>query len=302
MFVIKNTTSMHSSKLLWLLPLLFLCACEAGVSEPETRYEAASAAKEPSITQESPQPDSIGKKVIRTADFSCSVSDVVAASSRIEREVVALGGHVEDSRLNNNIVSDRTLPYKPDSLRRVQVCHPSATLKLRVPSSVLDSVVNMLPSIAEFVDGRSVSQEDVTLRYLSNELLNAPAGKATKVRVSGHEALAMNRYSDEQKEKRVARAIENLDLEQRAAFSSLTISLSQHEVVRVQVLPEMTGLMTTPFYTRCYMASRTGVEIVKGVILVLLSMWPLLLIGMALFFGLRKIRRGKMQKGVPVDR
>ncbi len=261
------------------------------MNESETRYEAAAASKEPSIIQESPQADTVAQKVIRTADFSCRVSDVVAASSRIEREVAALGGHVEDSRLNNNVVSDKTVPYKPDSVRHVQVCSPSATLKLRVPSSKLDSIVNLLPALAEYVDGRSLSQEDVTLRYLANEMLNAPAAKTVKVRVNGQEALAMNRYSDEQKEKIVARQIENMNIEQRSAFASLTVSLSQPEVVRVQVLPETASLVTTPFYMRCYMASRTGTEIFKGVILVLLSMWPLLLIGVVLFFGLRKLKR-----------
>ncbi|MBX2907432.1 MAG: DUF4349 domain-containing protein [Taibaiella sp.] len=287
---------MHSSKLLWLLPLVFLCACEAGVSEPETRYQPASASNVPEIIQQSTTQDSMREKVIRTADISCHVEDVVTASANIEHAVAAMGGHVEDSRMNNNVVSDKTVPYKPDSLRHVQVCHPSAMLKLRVPSAKLDSVVNILPSVAIYVDGRNLSREDVTLRYLTNEMLNTPAGKVSKVRVNGQEALAMNRYTDEQKEKRVAREIENLDIEHRAAFSSLTVSLSQPEVVRVRVLPETEGLMTTPFYMRCYMASRTGIEIIKGVILVLLSMWPLLLIGLVIFFGLKRMKRRKLQK------
>jgi len=284
---------MQSSKLLWLLPLVFLCACEAGVNE-EPRYEAApTAAKEPSITQGGQQMDSLATKVIRTADISCNVKDVVAASAAIERSVMAVGGRVEDSRLHTNIVSDKTVPYKPDSLRHVQVCSPSAMLKLRVPSAMLDSVVGMLPAMAEYVTDRNMSQEDVTLKYLSNELLNAPASKAARVKVNGQEALAMNRYADEQKEKQVARAIENLDLDQRAAFASLTVSLAQPEVVRVTVLPETESLVNTPFYMRCYIASHTGVEIVKGLILVLLSMWPLLLIAVAVFFGLRKMKRRK---------
>jgi hypothetical protein len=287
---------MHSSKLLWLLPLVFLSACEASISEPETRYEPASSSNGPEIVQQSATQDSVREKVIRTADIRCHVGDVVTASAGIEHAVAAMGGHVEDSRMNNNIVSDKTVAYKPDSLRHVQVCHPSALLKLRVPSDKLDSVVNMLPSVAIYVDGRSLSREDVTLRYLSNEMLNTPAGKVSKVRVNGQEALAMNKYTDEQREKRVAREIENLDIEQRAAFSSLTVSLSQPEVVRVRILPETEGLMTTPYYMRCYMASRTGVEIIKGVILVLLSMWPLLLIGLVLFLGYRKMKRKRQQR------
>lgn len=292
---------MHSSKLLWLLPLAFLCACDADMNNDETRYEPAVAAKEPAVVQELAQADTVAAKVIKTADISCRVEDVVAASSKIEQAVVAMGGHVEDSRMSTNIVDDKTMPYKPDSLRHVQVCSPSAMLKLRVPTAKLDSVLSILPAIAVYIDGRRLSQEDVTLRYLSNEMLNAPTGKTARVRVNGQEALAMNKYTDEQKEKRVARAIENLDLEQRAAFASLTVGLSQPEVVRVQILPEMESLVTTPFYMRCYMASHTGIEIVKGIILVLLSIWPLLLTGAVLFVGLRKVKRRKQRKDIPLQ-
>lgn len=289
----KNETDMRILKLSWLVPVLLLAACEAGVSE--TSYEAAPAAKETVAVKHAAAAPVKGvpveRKVLRTADLRCNVADVVKVSAAIERTVTAAGGYIEDSKVDNQLVSDKTVAYKPDSVRRVQVYHASAVLRLRVPAARLDSVVGMLPALAEFVEERRLAQEDATLRYWGNELLNAPAGDVKQVRVNGQEALALNRYTDEQREKRVTREIENLDIEQRAALATLMVTLNQPEVTRVTVLPETSALEETPFGTRCYAAVKDSLDICKEIFLLCLSLWPLLAMGAAIYFVVRKVRR-----------
>lgn len=269
------------------MPLLILSACGSAEFENELRSNSASATEATVDTSAnlSYGADATDKnrKLIRTADMECQVSNVLNAVTQLERNVTAAGGTVEQSNVDNNAGYPKDVEYKADSIRRVQVCHTTATLVLRVPSHMLDSVVNSIPGRDSYVVSRKMAQQDVTFKYMTNTLLNKPGelpttAKALQLAEDSKDAIDVQRYADARKEQIVNRHVENLRMMDNVAFSTLTVRFTQPETVVVQTLVNTEYIIKPTFGARFGMAMRNGATIIEGVVLGLVTIWPLLLI------------------------
>ncbi len=294
---------MPSYKLLWLLPVLLLAACEAG----EDRYSgdastASAIAADTALASETPGAfSSTERKVIRTADIHCKVPDVLTAVTDLERAVRAVGGTVEESNIENSTGATREVYHSPDSLKRVQIYTTTAFMTLRVPAAMLDSVVGIIPSSASFVESRKLGQQDVTFRYLSNELKNKPDEKtgsdgktAQKMAKDTRDAIEAQRYEDARKEKVIDRHVENLRLMDNVNYATLTVSYSQPERVFAQVVVNPDKAMSVPYTTQMKVAMSSGMDAIGNIFLAFLGVWPVwcfLAVGVTIALLLLKQKR-----------
>ena len=170
---------MSAKKLLLLLPVLSLMACANG--DRGTRYAATAnstsvqseeGSTSPAVPAANTSAIIPGHKIIRTADLQCKVPNVFNATTRLEQLVRSVGGIVQESQLSNRNTEIKTAYYKPDSLKQLQTYTTTSFITLRVPYMYLDSVVNAIPAMANFIDSRTLKQSDVTYQYLANELKN----------------------------------------------------------------------------------------------------------------------------------
>ncbi len=282
---------MPAKKLLWLLPLLILAACGSG--ENVNRYNGSEVSPAAAVDQVADHEKinagvtaitSPDRKMIRTADFHVKVADVLDAVTRLEKKVKSVGGIVEESHIDNSSGEVKTISYKPDSLKQVQVYHTTAQLTLRIPAPMLDSVAEMVPEVAKFVESRRLNQQDVTLRYLSNQLLGKPddahgsVSKAVQLAADTRDIIEIQRSQDARKEQSVNRQIENLRLMDNVTYATLSISFSQPDQSYVQTIVNPDYVMRVPFGARCSTALQGGLDLMSGVIVGLLTIWPLLLI------------------------
>lgn len=278
---------MPAKKLLWLLPLLVLSACSEAGLEAEISHDgtAASGVAVDTVADVSYAADVANKdrKLIRTADIECQVANVLAAVTKLEGNVIAAGGTIENSNIGNNAEYPQTVTYKADSIKRVQVCHTTATLTLRVPVHMLDTVVNSIPGSESNITTRRLAQQDVTYKYMTNALLNKPGElastkKALLLAEDSRDAIDVQRYADTRKEQFVNRHVENLRMLENVAFSTITVKFTQPETVLVQTVVN-TEYMTKPtFRAEMGMALHNSTRILEGLLIVLVSIWPLLLI------------------------
>lgn len=278
---------MPSTKLMWLLPLLILSACGSAEFENELSRNSAVATEAAVDTGANlsygADASDKNRKLIRTADIECQVSSVLNAVTQLEQSVVAAGGTVVQSNIDNNAGYAKDVEYKVDSIKRVQVCHNTATLILRVPSHMLDSVVNSIPGGDSYVVSRKMAQQDVTFKYMTNALMNKPGelattSKALQLAEDSKDAIDVQRYADARKEQMVNRHVENLRIMDNVAFSTLTVRFTQPETVLVQTLVNTDYITKPTFAARFGMAMRNGATIIEGVVLGLVTIWPLLLI------------------------
>jgi hypothetical protein len=278
---------MSFRKLVWLLPLFLLAACESAEIEYSDSNAATTeeAVADSEVVSETPGTlASPGRKVIQKADMHCRVTDVPATVAMLEKKITEAGGIVAASRIDNTTVEDKTIAYNIDSLKHVQIISTTAQMTLRVPAQLMDSVVGIIQSTAGFVASRSRSREDVTLKCLSNQMLNKPEERtattshALKLATDTREVMEIQRNEDARKERSVSRHIENLKLMDDVTYATLTVALSQPDRPVIQIVPDKERMMQVPFTTQCRLAMEGGWQLVSGIVLGLLSIWPLLLV------------------------
>jgi Domain of unknown function (DUF4349) len=283
---------MSSKRLLWLLPLFSLASCGsadrreyAGAPAPSAKaiVETADSTAVPAANAPI---NSAARKIILTADFHCKVKNVFVATTKLEQLVKSVGGVVQESHMDNNDIETRTAYYTADSNRQTMTYKTTAQLTLRVPSMHLDSVINAIPGLTSFIDSRTLKQNDVTYKYLTNELKNQ-VGATTSARVKkSNNTVAAQVYDDGKTEQKIDRKVENLEMQENVNYATVTVSLSEPEQVIVTTVANTDYLSRPTFGTQCRSALNTGWEFVRVLAVLLIRIWPLLIlviIGFAIF-------------------
>lgn len=265
---------MRKTLILWaLLPMVMLIACGRSEKREEAAYAAADSA---SLTTSL---NSEVRKKIKTADLRCRVTDVLKTTASLERLVVSMDGVVEESTLENEVQNQCTLPLSADSIRLVKRYIPVANLTLRVPAQHLDSLVAGLTSMAAFIDYRKLQDKDVTLAYERNAMKNAALTQQANTRETNHtkmnNELEIAQHQDAKAEAAVDRTIDNLEMLDKVAFSTITVQLFQPETVDIQVAINPDKFSRPEFSIESLNALQNGVTIFRELILFLLRIWPL---------------------------
>lgn len=284
---------MRSLKLYWAaVPVLVLAACSSSHSYKETAdvtpvEKVADSGYLPGGPAGLTAPQ---RKRMRTADIRMRVSNVHTATEKIEKLVRSLDGVVEESLQRNEYHSSREVRYTADSIKRVQLYSTTSDLKLRVPVMQLDSVVYTLSSIALFIDRRSLADQDATLQYLANELKNKPAGAVVPLTRNDKAIDVMDRQQLLDGAS-VDRKIANLQILDNVAYATITVQLLQPELADIQVLVNPAAVARTGFGENLLNALRNGLTVVAGLLVALLSVWPLWLLLAAGWLVYRKFRK-----------
>jgi hypothetical protein len=282
---------MQTKKLLWLLPMLVLAACgHSGsggyenasiIPATESNKSDTTAAIAANAPINSPE-----RKIIHTADFTCQVRDVFAATTALENLVKSAGGIVQESHIDNAVYEKQTSYYTADSLRETTTYTTTSKLTLRVPVAYMDSVVKAIPALSSFIDSRTLKQNDVTYQYLSNVLKNQVGtnngltGKIMQPAKKGREPLSVQYYDDSKQEQRIDRKIENMNLSENVAYATLTVAFSQPEQVYIHNIANAAHMAKTPLLIQCKSAIYSGWEMLMSIFILLIRLWPLMLVGL----------------------
>ena len=285
---------MTKNKLGWLLPLLCLAAC--GNANRRGNFETVKADAVPAAAAA----DSAGvtttpgyRKIIREADVRGRSANTIQAVAQIERLVRASGGTVEESHTERVYGETTTFYYKADSQKQAQAYTITANMTLRVPARRLDSVMEQLPALISVVDSRTLAQKDITSRYVANELKNEPPPAGSIRKEEARNKVEQWKYEDTRREQAIDRLAENMDLDDKVQFATLTVSLTQPEQYLQQVIAN-TGVLTgNTAGLKLYAAINNGADLLLALLLALVSIWPLLVAGPLLWAGFRKLRRLK---------
>lgn len=279
-------------KLIFLLfiPLLWLTACE------NSQEEYIASADSTTLAHNVSSMNSPSRKIIRTADVRCRVSNVYDAANKLEDFTRSLDGIVADSRMENNVTNSETIHYKPDSQKIAQTYTGTAHLTLRVPSFYLDTLMKQIPSLSSFINARNLKQQDVTLAYLSNAMKNEAAGVAPPVVVKkkgSHELVAnpkQTKIDSGKAEVVVDRRIENLQLLDDVNYATLTVELYQPGMADVLVVADPAYAARIPFSVQLTQSLSGGWYLLQNLFLVWVRLWPLWVLA-AIGFGVYRLTR-----------
>ena len=303
---------MRSRILLLSAAGLLLGSCGNGTGDQSTSSVAAAAndylasADSTSFSAGLQSLSSPSRKFIRTADIRARVADVFSATTQLEALTLSLGGIIQDSKLSNEVASEKTIYYKPDSNLQTQTYTTTAHLTLRVPAAKLDTVLKVIPALSAFVDHRTHNQSDVTLNYLGNALRNAAtmnsSSNAAALASETKDAIQAAEYADKKAEEEITRKVENLHLLDEVNYATISVAFYQPMQVS-SVVTVNTEFVTAPSYgTELVQAFKAGLSFLRALSIFMIQHWAVwLLLGVGVFIY-RSVRRRRCSSIRPVLR
>lgn len=241
--------------------------------------------------------DSI-KKFIRTADIKFKVKNVEKSTYKIEDIISHFDGFVTNTNLNCRINYTESHRIKEDSIleRKHYVVENSITF--RVPKAQLDTTLKQIVSQIDFLDHRIITAEDITFEEIKNKMHQKRFGRyqdrITKATDKSNKTNAVVNAEDGLYEKQgTADESELNDMirNDKVIYSTVTMYIYQDEKIRDEMVfsqPKIEEYKAS-FGSQFVSSVKFGWTIVEQLFLLIVKLWPVILIGVGLFFGIKRL-------------
>lgn len=233
-------------------------------------------------------------KIIKTADMRFRVKDVQQTKEQLSTAIKGAGGAVAEFSIQSQIQESDKVKYNSDSLKEITSYRKEGLMVAKVPSEKLDDFTNTVAKMAVFVDQQSMKMDDQSIAYLANRLKAQNRQKVIKqLDQSKKRSDAETSFyiSDDYIDKR----IENISIDNRVKFSTITLSFYQDNTVSTWVVGNDNLYSYRPgFFQRLGLNIADGWTFFKEFLLGLAKLWALIVFGLLIFFGIRAyLRRTK---------
>jgi len=237
----------------------------------------------------------LSEKIIKTADMRFRVKDVQNTKEKLSSAIKAEGGTIAEFTVQSNIQQTEKVKYSTDSLLELTSYRTEGLIVARVPSEKLDEFTNKVAKMAVFVDQQSLKMDDQSVVYLSNKLKNQNRVEAVE-QLNKHANKKSNNVetSLSLKDDYVDKKIENLMIDSKVQYSTITLNFYQDNTVKSILVGNDDLYSYRPnFFTRLGLSFQNGWYIFKEFILVAMNLWVWILIGVAAYFSFKYYRKRK---------
>ncbi|MCF8245233.1 MAG: DUF4349 domain-containing protein [Saprospiraceae bacterium] len=227
-----------------------------------------------------PVAEKIVRQIIKTANYRIQVKDVNASSRNATNLATKHGGYVSDSELTNS-------SYETTNI-----------LTIRVPATRFDSLLDDLGSEAIFTQYKRINSQDVTEEYvdITTRLKTKIAVRDRYVDILRTKAKTVRDVLDAEEQIRIIQEeIEAKEgrlryLKDQVGMSTIRLELYQS----IEYRPEP-DVFHESFLSKLGSGLKNGWELMQGLVIGLVSIWPLVLLFGFFFWKRRwiwsKIRR-----------
>ncbi len=243
------------------------------------------------------EPKKSNRKFVRTADIKFKVKNVPQSTYAIENATTKFGGFVTNTNLQSTISEKDEVKISQDSSMVTTKYVVDNNITIRVPNTKLDTVIKTIAKQIDFLDFRVIKADDVSLRMLSNELVqnrksnhetrltNAIDKKGKKLNdiVTAEDNLENN------KEKNDNYKLENLSLNDQVNFSTLTLQLYQRETIKQEKIANAI-VFRQNIGSQILGSLAKGWYLLEGIIAFVIQLWSIILIGVLGWFGYKKLK------------
>lgn len=240
----------------------------------------------------------LSEKIIKTADMRFRVKDVQNTKEKLSSTIKAEGGTIAEFTVQSNIQQTEKVKYSTDSLLELTSYRTEGLIVARVPSEKLDEFTNKVAKMAVFVDQQSLKMDDQSIVYLSNKLKNQNRVEAVE-QLNKHANKKSNNVetSLSLKDDYVDKKIENLMIDSKVQYSTITLNFYQDNTVKSILVGNDDLYSYRPnFFTRLGLSFQNGWYIFKEFILVVMNLWVWILIGVAAYFSFKYYRKRKVAR------
>ncbi|MCC6725158.1 MAG: DUF4349 domain-containing protein, partial [Saprospiraceae bacterium] len=211
----------------------------------------------------------IARQIIKTADYRIQVENVDKSSRRANDLATKHGGYVSDSELTNSSY---------ETTNRITI---------RVPANRFDSLLNDLGTDAIYTAHKRIGSQDVTEEYVDIttrlktkievrdryvDILRTKA-KTVKDVLAAEEQIRIIQEEIEAKEGRLRY------LKDQVGMSTIQLELYQS----IEYRPEPNAFHES-FWTKLVGGLKNGWELLQGIVIFFINIWPLLILGSLLLW------------------
>lgn len=232
------------------------------------------------------------KKFVKTADVDMEVKDVYDATIFIEKQLKNLGGFVTVSRLNSNVVSEETFETSDSEATLVKKFQTENKMQVRVPTEKLGDFLTFINDKKLFLNSRVILAEDVTnnakIAALETQKLEKTGQVIDKMKNNGEKV----EKTEQNLSQNNSQQIENLNLADNLKYSTVDIYIKEPQI-RIAEIPvinskNIDNKYKSNFFYETKNAFVEGFYLIQKLLVGLITIWPILLIGSAIFYFLRK--------------
>lgn len=269
-------------------------ADEEEISSPENNgFISSSAAKESSDTT---------RKFIRTAEMKFRVNDVYKTSMTLENIALKFEGFVTYTHLESVTNRTETTPISADSSLETIYYTVKNDITIRVPNYNLDTTLRTIAHFIDYLDYRTIKAQDVSLDLLANQmaekriikhtdrLTDAIDGKGKKLKETAYaEESLYNKEADKEKS-----ILSSLSIKDKIDFSTVYLNIYQRQQIKRTVIENHKNIdkYEPGLFAQIGEAFKIGWQVLKAIVIGLIKIWPLFLIGIAIWlafkFAIRK--------------
>lgn len=244
--------------------------------------------------------DSIAaEKIIKTADMRFRVKDVQHTKEQLSQTIKAEGGTVAEFSIESTIQETDKIKQSTDSLKEITSYRTQGYLVAKVPSEKLDEFTNTIAKIAVFVDHQSMKMDDQSIAYLANKLKAQNRVDAIeKINKVASKKSANVESSLYIKDDYVDKRIDNMQIDNRVKFSTITLNFYQDNTVKTMIVANDNLYDYRPaFINRLWLGIVNGWTIFKEIIIAVSNLWMLIIVGVLIFVVIKHfIRKDKMAR------
>lgn len=237
------------------------------------------------------------KQFIKTADVNMEVKDVYDATVSIEKSVQNLGGFVTHSNLQSRVISEDTYNTSNDDAVLVKKYQTENAMQVRVPTAKLGELLVLINDKKLFLNSRVINAEDVTssIKYAEME------GKRIKKTGENISGLKNNKdkvkMSDENMSEENQQQLANLEVTDNLKYSTVDIYIKEPKLriaeIAVTNSKNIDNKYKFNFFYDAKNAFVEGFYLIQKIAVGLITIWPLILIGVAALYFYRKNRSNR---------
>ena len=238
------------------------------------------------------------RKFIRTADIKFRVKNVRKATTAIEKITRKYDGFVTYTHLESQIERYEKVPISVDSSLESIYFMVDNNIIIRVPNFLLDSMLQEISGLVDYLDYRTIRAKDVTLSLKSTELKEKRIGehtdrlkdaideKSKKLKETSkaeEELYNKSLQSDET-------AISRLRVQDQIDYSTINLSIYQRQEIKRDLVENEKNIdaFQQGFFMQLWESILVGWDLLKSIILVFVKIWPLLVLLIVGWLGYRK--------------
>jgi hypothetical protein len=302
--------------LLYFILCIFCISCDNSNSEASRQHSSSSSADKATSSNASPviQADTIlqaalsssDRKFIRTADMQFRTKDVSRTTGAIESLTIKYNGFVTDTRLTSSVLTTSTILISADSLLQRKEYEVKNTMTIRIPNNRLDTLLNEINRLADFIDFRVVKADDISMQLLENALkakrvTNAEKRYTKAIEEKGNklnehiqaeeDLLALQNEADN-------RTLSTMAYLDKVNYSTLSLHIYQPSAFTHEKLLNQESIKPyePSLLSRLSEAFASGWNIFEELLIFLVRIWAILLSGLIGLWIYKRIKLRSLEK------